>query len=138
MNGEFFAFVKDYSWNEVHMISERVFRSGEYMQPSDSEPVRSVVKQTADATVVAWYVKPGQTIKPHLHPHGQDTWTILSGEGDYIVDIKGSTHKIESGDVVIAHTNEVPGVHNNGKVPLIFISVVSPAEAGYQLVGDPA
>jgi quercetin dioxygenase-like cupin family protein len=119
------------------MIAERVFKSSLFMQPSDDcDPIRSVVTQTADATIVAWYVKPGQKIKAHLHPNGQDTWTILSGEADYFVDLVGTTRRIRSGDIVIAHTNEVHGVHNNGDDPFVFISVVSPAEAGYQLLED--
>lgn len=115
-------------------MTERVFKSSQCMQPSDGEPIRSVVTQTPDAVIVAWYVKPGQTIKPHIHPSGQDTWTILSGEGDYLVDLRGTTRRIVSGDVVVAHTKEVHGVRNTGADPLIFISVVSPAEAGYELL----
>jgi quercetin dioxygenase-like cupin family protein len=119
------------------MISERVFKSSQFMQPSDgNDAVRSVVTQTADTTIVAWYVKPGQKIKAHRHPQGQDTWTILSGEADYIVDLDGTTRKIRSGDIVIAHTNEVHGVHNTSEAPFVFISVVSPADAGYELLED--
>lgn len=117
------------------MIAERVFNSSHFMLPSDtSDPIRSVVTQTADTTIVAWYVKPGQKIKAHRHPSGQDTWTILSGEAEYMTDLHGSTRKIRSGDIVIAHTREVHGVHNTGEEPFIFISVVSPAEAGYELL----
>jgi quercetin dioxygenase-like cupin family protein len=117
------------------MITERIFKSSQFMQPTDEcDPIRSVVTQTTDATVVAWYVKPGQKIRAHRHPNGQDTWTILSGEGNYIVDLHGSTRRIFAGDVVIAKTKEVHGVHNTGEEPLVFISVVSPAEAGYELL----
>lgn len=121
------------------MNAERVFNSSQFMQPSDDhDPIRSVVTQTADTTIVAWYVKPGQKIKTHIHPHGQDTWTILAGEADYIVDPQGTSRKIRAGDVVIAHNSEPHGVHNTGALPLIFISVVSPAEAGYELLPDPS
>nr|WP_244913281.1 hypothetical protein [Phormidesmis priestleyi] len=41
-----------------------------------------------------------------------------------------------AGDVVIAHTGCVHGVLNNSDEPLVFISVVSPADAGYQLVSE--
>ena len=116
------------------MPTNRIFDSQNHFEPSDNEPIRSVVSTSSDATVVAWYVKPGQSIKPHRHPHGQDTWTILSGEGYYVINEKGSETKVKAGDIVIAHTNEVHGLHNRSANPIYFISVVSPAEAGYELL----
>ncbi|NJM68486.1 MAG: cupin domain-containing protein [Acaryochloris sp. RU_4_1] len=116
------------------MSQTRIFNSSHFFQPTDGEPIRSVVTESQDAVVVAWYLKPGQEIPAHLHPNGQDTWTVLSGQGDYYLDPAGTTKPIMAGDVVIAHTGCVHGVLNNGDVPLVFISVVSPADAGYQLV----
>lgn len=118
------------------MSANRIFTSENHFAPSDYEPIRSVVATTADAVVVAWYVKPGQSIKPHRHPSGQDTWTILAGEGDYVMDSTGTEAKVRAGDIVIAHTNEVHGLHNRSAQPLYFISVVSPAEAGYELLAE--
>lgn len=116
------------------MITPRLFHSSEFLQPVDGEPVRSVVTESNNAVVVAWYVQPHQTILPHIHPQGQDTWTILSGKGDYFLDEAGATIAIAAGDIVIAPTGCVHGVTNQGEEPLIFISVVSPADAGYQQV----
>ena|SRR5581483_10618539 len=116
------------------MNSNRIFNSADFFQPCDSDPVRSVVTQSPEAVVVAWYLKPGQRIAPHVHPQGQDTWTILAGQGEYILDAAGASCSIAAGDVIVAFTGSVHGVHNNGDQPLMFISVVSPAEAGYQLV----
>ena len=116
------------------MSAARVFNSSEFLQPTDGEPIRSVITESKDATVVAWYVSPGQEIPAHLHPHGQDTWTVLAGKGDYYLDNVGTMKPIVAGDVAIAHTGCVHGVFNNGDQPLVFISVVTPAEAGYQLV----
>jgi quercetin dioxygenase-like cupin family protein len=115
------------------MNTPRIFNSSKFFQPTDQEPVRSVATESKDA-VVAWYIKPGQEIPAHLHPNGQDTWTILSGQGEYYLDQTGTTKPIMAGDIVIAHTGCVHGVFNNGNEPLVFISVVSPADAGYQLV----
>ena len=95
--------------------------------------VRSL-RNTKDAVVVAWYIKPGQAIPAHTHPNGQDTWTVLTGKGEYYLDKAGTTKSIVAGDVVVAHTGCVDRVFNNGDEPLVFISVVSPPNAGYQLV----
>lgn len=116
------------------MSAQRIFTSAQFMQPSDGEPIRSVITQSADAVVVAWYVRQGQRIAAHTHPQGQDTWTVLSGSGEYQVDGAGGTMTLVAGDVAVAHTGEVHGVYNPHPEPLVFISVVAPAEAGYELL----
>ncbi|MCP9931464.1 cupin domain-containing protein [Cyanobium sp. AMD-g] len=116
------------------MGSDRHFHALDFMQPSDDEPIRSVITETAEAVVVAWYVKPGQRIAAHVHPAGQDTWTILSGRGDYQMEASGASLAISAGDVVVAPKGCVHGVSNSGEEPLTFISVVAPAEAGYELL----
>ncbi len=110
----------------------RIFKSSQFLQPTDGEPIRSVVTESEHAVVVAWYVKPGQEIAPHVHPAGQDTWTILAGQGDYYLDEVGTRQPIVAGDVVVAPVGCVHGVMNCGDEPLIFISVVSPFDAGYE------
>lgn len=70
---------------------QRVFRSADFLQTGEIEPIRSVVTESGLATIVAWHVAPGQTIAAHIHPVGQDTWTILSGTGDYFLDTDGNT-----------------------------------------------
>ena len=121
--------------NPIHMTKQRIFTSSEFFQSSVGDPIRSVITESPEATIVAWYIQPQQEIPAHIHPHGQDTWTILAGQGEYYLDRSGVTTPIATGDVVIAPTGSVHGVFNNGDEPLIFISVVSPSTAGYQLVG---
>lgn len=118
------------------MPHNRIFHSAAFMQPTEGEgePIRSVITQSAEAVVVAWHVNPGQRIAAHVHPHGQDTWTILSGTGRYQLEPNGASKTISSGCVVVAPKGSVHGVYNDSDAPLIFISVVSPAEAGYELV----
>lgn len=116
------------------MALSRIFNTAEFIQTSDGEPIRSVVTESPDAVVVMWYVSPGQSISPHVHPSGQDTWIILSGEGEYILDTEGTTMPISSGKIVVAHTGQVHGVVNRGSTPLQFVSVVAPQDAGFQPV----
>lgn len=114
------------------MSHTRIFKSADFMQSNEGEPVRSVVTQSAEATIVAWHINPGQCITPHVHPSGQDTWTILCGTGKYQLEANGASQAITAGDVVVAHVGEVHGVVNTGNVPLVFISVVSPLDAGFE------
>jgi quercetin dioxygenase-like cupin family protein len=115
------------------MSNDRIFKSADFLQPSDGEPIRSVITQSADAAIVSWYVKPGQRITAHVHPHGQDTWTVLSGHGEYQLQTDGTSRTISAGDVVVAPRSCVHGVYNSGNAPLIFVSVVCPADSGYEL-----
>jgi quercetin dioxygenase-like cupin family protein len=114
------------------MSPQRLFKVAEFLHPADGEPIRSVITESADAAVIAWYVNPGQRISAHVHPDGQDTWTILSGCGEYSVNAQGESITIAEGDVLVAHRGEVHGVLNNGQEPLVFVSVVSPAASGFE------
>lgn len=111
---------------------QRIFNSDRFFQPTEGEPIRSVVTESTTAVIVAWYIKPGQEIAAHFHPYGQDTWTILRGKGEYYLDRSLKTKSIVAGDIVIAPIGCIHGVFNDGDEPLVFISVVSPGEAGYQ------
>jgi quercetin dioxygenase-like cupin family protein len=114
---------------------DRIFESAKFFQPvEEGEPIRSVVTESQNAVVVSWYVKPGQTIPPHRHPNGQDTWTILTGGGKYYLDTDNNSTDIVAGDVVVARIGDIHGVFNDGDEPLTFISVVTPYEAGYERV----
>lgn len=116
------------------MPSERIFHSAAFMQPAAGEPLRSVVTESADAVIIAWHLSPGQSIKAHRHPAGQDTWTVLSGSALYQYDAAGATQRLVAGDIAVAHRGEVHGVVNDGAEPFIFISVVCPLPAGHELL----
>jgi quercetin dioxygenase-like cupin family protein len=115
------------------MNMSRIFPSAKFFQPTEGEPLRSVVAESAEAVIVAWYLIPGQEIAAHIHPQGQDTWTILSGSGQYYLD-NTVRQRITVGDIVIAPVRSIHGVLNDGDEPLVFMSVVSPGNAGYELV----
>lgn len=114
------------------MEISRVFAASNFVQSSATEPIRSVICETADAVIVMWHVLPGQAIRPHLHPGGQDSWIVLSGAADYVLDASGRCRPVVAGDVVVAHPGQVHGAINRGERPFQFISVVSPGDAGYQ------
>lgn len=113
---------------------QRIFKSADFLQPSSGKPIRSVVTSSAQAVIVAWHVAPGQRVEAHVHPHVQDTWTVLSGRGDYVCDSSGRLLSLAAGDIAVAPVGAVHGVHNPYDEALIFISVVTPEAAGYREV----
>ncbi len=56
------------AFTEQKMSTHRVYKSHEFMQPAEKEPIRSVVVESSHSVIVAWHVEPGQTIAPHIHP----------------------------------------------------------------------
>jgi quercetin dioxygenase-like cupin family protein len=108
-----------------------VFESGKYFQAGRSEPPRIVITETDDAAVVCWHVEPGQHIELHVHPSGQDTWIVLSGQGLYFETPESTGAPLGPGTIAVAPRGAVHGALNTGREPLRFISVVSPAESGF-------
>ena len=115
------------------MTSEtRLFPVADFIQPSEDLPIRSVVLETPESVIVVWYVNPGQEIAAHVHPYGQDTWTVLSGAADYFQG-DGIVSRIKANDIVVAKPKQVHGARTVGNSPFIFVSVVAPGDAGYAL-----
>jgi uncharacterized protein with HEPN domain/quercetin dioxygenase-like cupin family protein len=89
-------------------VESRIFSVAEYVQPSEGEPIRSVVLETRDSIIVVWHVHPGQEIAAHIHPHGQDTWTVLSGMADYFQG-NGIVRALREGEIAVARPGQVHG-----------------------------
>ncbi|WP_294532221.1 cupin domain-containing protein [uncultured Rhodoblastus sp.] len=113
-------------------IEPRIFLIADFVRPSDGEPIRSVVLETADSAVVVWHAHPGQEIAPHVHPRGQDTWTVISGEAEYHQG-DGVIARLKAGDIAIALPGQAHGATNTGSDPFVFVSVVAPGNAGFAL-----
>ena len=110
----------------------RIFSVADFTRPSAGEPIRSVVLETPDAVIVVWHVAPGQEIAAHIHPHGQDTWTVISGEADYYKGA-GAVSLLRAGEIAVAKPGQVHGARNGGSEPFLFVSVVASGNAGYAL-----
>ena len=113
-------------------VESRIFSVAEYVQPSEGEPIRSVVLETRDSIIVVWHVHPGQEIAAHIHPHGQDTWTVLSGMADYFQG-NGIVRALREGEIAVARPGQVHGARNTGTEPFVLVAVVASANAGFVL-----
>lgn len=113
-------------------IESRVFSVADYVRPSEDEPIRSVVLETAESVIVVWHVRPGQEITAHVHPNGQDTWTVLSGVAEYFQG-NGVVRAVKAHEIAVAMPGQVHGARNIGTEPFVFVSVVASGNAGYAL-----
>lgn len=112
--------------------SSRIFSASEFIRTSDDKPNKSVVMATEESTIVVWHVSPGQEIAAHIHPNGQDTWTVISGGAEYYQG-GGVVSRLKAGEIAIARAGQVHGAINTGHEPFIFVSVVASGNAGYAL-----
>lgn len=112
--------------------ASRIFPVAEFIRLSDDKPVKSVVLATEESTVAVWHVSPGQEIAAHIHPNGQDTWTVISGAAEYYQG-GGVVGRLKAGEIAIAKAGQVHGAINRGDEPFVFVSIVAPGNAGYAL-----
>lgn len=116
------------------MHQDRVFDSAHFLQAGEEVPPRVVITESSDSAVVCWHVEPGQHIELHAHPNGQETWIVLAGEGQCFPDQSGHVLQLRPGFVAVATRGAVHGALNTGSTALRFVSVVSPAESGFEPV----
>lgn len=112
--------------------ASRIFSIAEFIRPSEGQPIRSVILETEESVIIVWHVGPGQEISAHIHPNGQDTWTVISGSAGYYPGGGVVTH-LKAGDIAVAKPGQVHGAINSGTEPFIFISVVASGNAGFAL-----
>lgn len=111
----------------------RVFGADALARCAPSGPEKNLVRTTAHAAVATYCLLPGQEVKAHRHPGGQDTWVILAGEGEYYLG-DGAVQPIRAGDIAVAEAGRVHGARNSGSADLVFVSILSPSTAGIEPV----
>lgn len=85
---------------------------------------------TGHSSIAVWGVRPGQEVRAHTHPDGQDTWVMLRGELTYYLG-DGKTRTIRAGQLDIAEPDQVHGARNDGAEDAVFLSIYSAAKLGW-------
>jgi quercetin dioxygenase-like cupin family protein len=88
-----------------------------------------------ESSDIVRHASPGQEIAAHVHPLGQDTWTVVSGEADYYQG-GGAISRIRAGDIAIARPGQIHDAINSGFEPFVFVSVVASGNAGFALAEE--
>lgn len=90
------------------MIDDRVVTATAVAEFSAAGAVSTQVVETDDAAVFVWGLEPGQAVRPHVHPDGQDTWVMVQGILTYYFG-DGETIQIAAGDIDVAPREVVHG-----------------------------
>ena len=105
-------------------MPERIFKLHE-MTPSKGSTSMELIFKTVNHELYLWRVIPQEWIYPHIHPHSDDIWYIVQGEGEYYITAQ-EKKTVEAGDIATASPGEVHGIFNSGSEDIIVYSVLSP------------
>ena len=70
-------------------------------------------------------IPPGMSSTPHFHKTSEETYLILSGQADMVINQDHFT--LESGDAILIQPHEVHQIFNRDLEDLVFLAVCVPA-----------
>lgn len=104
-------------------MDERIFKIVT-MLPRKKNTYRELIP-TENHEIHLWRILPGEWIYPHTHPHNDDIWYIVQGEGDYYTTSQ-DTERVRPGEITIATPGDVHGMYNCGSEDIVILSVLAP------------
>jgi len=109
------------------LVEPTVFTINEWLSRPDIVPCR-------DLLLVRATMEPGRSHPFHCHPTREEIIYVISGKAEQWC---GETHRILGpGEMVLIPKGEVHGTYNPHSEPLVFLAILSPAEAGEPAVVD--
>lgn len=110
-------------------MSERIFKIFEKV-PDIGRTYREPIYDCQNHEIHLWRITPGDWIYPHTHPHTDDIWYIVQGQGEYYTTASDN-RTIGPGDLALASPEEVHGIFNSGSEDMIILSVLAPLPVEY-------
>ncbi len=98
--------------------------------PGTGRTYREPIYDCLNHEIHLWRVIPGEWIYPHTHPHNDDIWYVVQGQGVYYTtatDMQG----VGPGDLAFASPDEVHGIFNSGTEDMVILSVLAPLPVEY-------
>lgn len=80
---------------------------------------------TTSHSVAQIVLPPACASRRHYHPSAEETYYILSGEGE--VEVDGERRRVAQGDSLYIRPGEAHQIANTGASDLIFIAICVPA-----------
>ena len=109
------------------LVEPTVFTVNEWLSRPDVVPCRELL-------LVRATMEPGRSHPFHRHPTREEIIYVLSGRAEQWCG--GSRRILGSGDMVLIPKGEVHGTYNPFGEPLVFLAILSPAQAGPPDVED--
>jgi quercetin dioxygenase-like cupin family protein len=112
-------------------MTQRTFDPAALVKFSDAKATVTEIALTEHSSIAVWGVKPGQEVPAHIHPDGQDTWVMISGELTYYLG-DGERKTIRAGQIDVADHHQVHGAINKSPEDAVFISIYSAPKLGWE------
>lgn len=87
-------------------------------------PKNSSESQT---TITHVTMEPGSVSERHAHERSEQIWIVERGEGILLLGNE-QTEALRAGDIVRTPANEIHGVANSGREPLVYLAVTTPPQ----------
>lgn len=105
-------------------MKKRIYNIPE-MVPGKGKTYRELIYAAENHEIHLWRVTAGGWIYPHIHPHSDDIWHIVSGTGEYYTTAE-EKRIVKAGDIAVASPMEVHGIFNPGSEDVVIFSVLAP------------
>lgn len=110
-------------------MSQRIFNDLHSLSATGSTS-RVPIYDCRNHELHLWKVMAGDWIYPHTHPHTDDIWYVVQGQGEYYTTAQ-EKHPVASGALLLASPGEVHGIFNSGTEELIILSILAPLPVEY-------
>ena len=78
-------------------------------------------------TITHVTMEPGSVSERHAHQRSEQIWIVERGEGLLLLGNE-QTEALRAGDIVRTPANEIHGVANSGREPLVYLAVTTPPQ----------
>ena len=112
-------------------MEQRIFKVSDFEKEDKDLAVKTIIQSSESSNTVVWVVKPGQSVKCHMHDNADDIWYVLEGTGLFHSEV-GKNVEVKQGDVIINKKGQCHGVTNNGNTDFKFLGVLTNSPANYE------
>jgi mannose-6-phosphate isomerase-like protein (cupin superfamily) len=104
---------------ECDVLSKPGIQSRQLVWPKNSPESK--------ATITHVTMEPGSVSERHAHACSEQVWIVERGEGILLLG-NGQTEVLRAGDIVLTPAEEIHGILNSGKEPLVYLAVTTPPQ----------
>lgn len=106
------------TWDRENVAGGSGVLAGKFSHTRNDAPEDWAIKE------IGWMtLEPGSSIGMHKHEINEDTYIIVSGEGEF-TDTAGNVTPVKAGDITIARKGDSHALKNTGNTPLVFLDII--------------